>query len=442
MTAAPRSAAPGDAAARRALVLAHYDQDRREAAVEAVQQWLAEEPDQAEATELLAGLQCDAGDHAAATALLEKAIARHPAHAGLRLMLATAALGAGEVEAAIAAVHKAIALDPGRFRGDGRFSLRMGERAPEPAAAAGPANAMMALTPVVDSGFDDVVDIVTNATRGIIGEVMKRNPKSERDLMALASGYVGSGNMTMAAEIYDILLKLDPENPMARHMLAAAQQEDTLPRASDDYVACLFNSYAEGFDESLSELKYQAPQLVAALLTQPETPSEKSLDMLDLGCGTGLCGPLIRPYARRLVGVDLSVGMLRKARDTGLYDRLIGAEITAFLRDCKTPFDVIVSSDVLVYFGRLEPVFASAASVLRSGGRIIFTVEHLKDADLKDGEGGELRLNPHGRYSHCESYVREALGAAGLVPVTVQRGTLRMEREAPVDGLVVSARKP
>ena len=427
------------AEARRNLVLAHYDRDERDAAMAAARAWLADDPDEAEAAELLAGLFCDAGDHAAATALLETAIARHPAHAGLRLMLATAALAGGGVDAAIAAIHKAIALDPNRFRGDGRFRLKLGAE-PEPVAA--PAGAMMALTPVADSGFDEVVDMVTNATRGIVGEVMKRNPKSERDLMALASGYVGSGNMAMAAEIYDILLKMDPENPMARHMLAAAQQEDTLPRAADDYVACLFNAYAEGFDDSLAELKYQAPLLVAGLLTEPEAPAPRSLDVLDLGCGTGLCGKLVRPHARRLVGVDLAVGMLRKARDTGLYDKLVQAEITNFLMACKPQFDVIVSSDVLVYFGRLEEVFAGAAHVLRQGGRIIFTVEHLKDEDSKDGEGGALRLNPHGRYSHRESYVREALMGAGLTPVTVRHAMLRMEREAPVDGLAVLARRP
>ena len=37
--------------------------------------------------------------------------------------------------------------------------------------------------------------------------------------------------------------------------------------------------------------------------------------MLDAGCGTGLCGPLIAPHARRLVGVDLSGQMLAHARE-------------------------------------------------------------------------------------------------------------------------------
>ena len=38
------------------------------------------------------------------------------------------------------------------------------------------------------------------------------------------------------------------------------------------------------------------------------------LEIVDAGCGTGLLAPHLRPYARRLVGVDLSPKMLEKAR--------------------------------------------------------------------------------------------------------------------------------
>ena len=49
----------------------------------------------------------------------------------------------------------------------------------------------------------------------------------------------------------------------------------------------------------------------------------KQLDVLDAGCGTGLCGPLLAPYARRLIGVDLSEGMLALAKEKHVYDALI-----------------------------------------------------------------------------------------------------------------------
>ncbi len=73
-----------------------------------------------------------------------------------------------------------------------------------------------------------------------------------------------------------------------------------------------------------------------------------------MGCGTGLCGPLIRGYARRLIGIDLSSGMLTQAKEKQLYDELWQVELTEYLRDQVEAFDVIVSADTLVYFGALE----------------------------------------------------------------------------------------
>ena len=110
--------------------------------------------------------------------------------------------------------------------------------------------------------------------------------------------------------------------------------------------------------------------------------------MLDAGCGTGLCGPLLAPYARRLVGVDLSEGMLALAKEKNVYDALMKSELTDYLRDHAAAFDVIVSADTLVYFGDLEDVLAAAAGALRPNGLFIFTLEHAV------GARGGCRLAP------------------------------------------------
>ena len=87
------------------------------------------------------------------------------------------------------------------------------------------------------------------------------------------------------------------------------------------------------FDSKLAKLSYRAPALVAAMLEDSGVEASKSLDVLDAGCGTGLCGPLMAPYARRLVGVDLSAGMLAQAKEKNVYDELFKVELTAYLRD-------------------------------------------------------------------------------------------------------------
>jgi predicted TPR repeat methyltransferase len=149
-----------------------------------------------------------------------------------------------------------------------------------------------------------------------------------------------------------------------------------------------------------------------------------------------LCGPLIAPYARRLTGVDLSGGMLAQAKEKQVYDELLQAELTGYLRDHPAAFDVIVSADTLVYFGALEEVLAAASAALRAGGVLIFTLERGRGDAPPD-----FRLELHGRYAHAEGYVDRLLAGAGL-RAEIAHADLRMESGVPVGGLVVRARKP
>lgn len=151
---------------------------------------------------------------------------------------------------------------------------------------------------------------------------------------------------------------------------------------------------------------------------------------------TGLCGPLLAPYARRLVGVDLSTRMLAQAEARKIYGELYKIELTVYLRDNPGTFDVIVSADTLVYFGPLEDVVAAAADALRPGGRLIFTVETLID----DGSDAGYAISHHGRYSHTPDYLERVLTAANLRPEIVP-AELRLEAGDPVAGLVVRATK-
>jgi len=175
---------------------------------------------------------------------------------------------------------------------------------------------------------------------------------------------------------------------------------------------------------------------VAEALGAAGVPAAKGLVVLDAGCGTGLCGPLIEQYARRMVGVDLSAGMLDHARSKNVYDELVEAELTAYLQQQPDVFDVIVSADTLVYFGALEAVAAAAAAALRPGGLLIFTVEELTDPAAT----ASYCIQPHGRYTHRIEYVERLLVEAGLQP-NVDRAELRTEGGVPVAGLVVRATK-
>ena len=245
------------------------------------------------------------------------------------------------------------------------------------------------------------------------------------------------GRREEAADVYRQWSAASPESPAPAHLLAAVTGEGVPDRATDEYLRTAFDHFAEEFDTTLERLNYRAPQLLVEALAGAAGPPRKQLDVLDAGCGTGLCGPLLAPYARRLVGVDLSGAMLAKARTRGVYDELREAEITAFLRSASRTFDAIVAADVFVYFGDLRPVLQAASGAMRDGGLLLFTLEHLHDAP---GETG-FRLNPHGRYGHAEEYVGRELGGAGLASVSISHCILRTEGGEPVQGLLIVAGK-
>lgn len=263
------------------------------------------------------------------------------------------------------------------------------------------------------------------------------NPMLVRAYESLALLFYRVGNAQRAGDTYRQWLEVDPGNPVAKHMAAATSGVNVPERAGDQYVSEHFDDFAESFDENLKNLGYAAPQLLAAALADRVRFSEGALDILDAGCGTGLCGLLLRSSAKKLVGVDLSAGMLAKAREREIYDQLIESELCACMRAHPAAFDVINCADTLVYFGALEEALSAARASLRPGGIFAFTLE-AEPADSTE----RYRIQVHGRYTHGAGYVREAVRQAGFAEAEIEGVVLRKERGAEVKGHLVVARLP
>jgi predicted TPR repeat methyltransferase len=286
-------------------------------------------------------------------------------------------------------------------------------------------------------------------------ELLLRRAIAQDPKLALAYELLGKllyrdARAEESAVVYRAWLQAMPADPIAAHLVAATGGAAAPERASDGFVTGLFERAAPDFDTALATLGYQAPQLVFASAAAVLDPGAVALEVLDLGCGTGLCGDWFRPLARRLVGVDLSPGMLERARARGCYDELVCTELTAYVKRCEERFDLITAADVFCYFGDLTAVFAAIALLLRPDGRFIFSVEEMSaDAAAVNGSDGLAPSNSgavagftlleHGRYAHSASYVEHVLGNAGLAPVAMRPGMLRFERGAPVQGLVTAA---
>lgn len=213
----------------------------------------------------------------------------------------------------------------------------------------------------------------------------------------------------------------------------AALGAGSAPAAAPElFVANLFDGYAEKFDQHLvTELNYQTPQ--ATVDTVRKILARSDLDILDLGCGTGLCGPLLRPLTKTLTGVDLSQNMLNKAKERKLYDELVCGEIAKYLQTKNNAFDLIIATDVFVYIGDLHAVFSGAGSALRQEGLFAFSVER--------EEHHEFVLRPSKRYAHSESYLRQLADRYGLHIEKIEPRFIRKDGENDIDGLIAVLRR-
>jgi predicted TPR repeat methyltransferase len=243
------------------------------------------------------------------------------------------------------------------------------------------------------------------------------------------------GRSAEAAAVYREWLHAVPAHPVAAHLAAATGSGCAPVRASDAFIVNLYERAAPDFDATLASLGYRAPQLVVESARAVLDSAGSGLDVLDAGCGTGLCGELLRPLARRLVGVDLSAAMLTHARARGCYDEVYCQELTAYLLAASITFDLIVAADVFCYFGNLQAAFAAVARGLNVHGCFVFSVEELTDPS--DGEC--VVLLEHGRYAHTLRHIDSALAATALKRMSLRSEMLRFERGAPVTGLIVAA---
>jgi predicted TPR repeat methyltransferase len=265
---------------------------------------------------------------------------------------------------------------------------------------------------------------------------MQLLPPGERRTRTYVQYLLVAGEPEHAATVLRAWQAQEPDNAWMLHHLAACTGAAMPRRASDAYVEKEFDGFAGSFDVKLAHLNYRGPQRVAEALADALPAPARQFDVVDLGCGTGLCGPLLKPWARAMAGCDLSAGMLQKAAARGVYDELCKAELTAFMRDRPAAFDLAVSADTLNYFGELGDVARAVHGTLRPGGVFVFTLEALPAGDLDT-----VRLMPHGRYAHDGAHARQVFADAGLDVDEPVGMVVREENMLAVQGWLVTARR-
>lgn len=274
-------------------------------------------------------------------------------------------------------------------------------------------------------------------------EALQLEPGHRGALLGLLTLLQAQGRQAEAAWCRRRLIELDVDRlglgPAERaatlaFRLAAAGLGPRPERAPASYIAEGFDRYAHHYDAHVrSALQYQGPELAYQAIARLIDPATLPLDILDLGCGTGLAAPVFRPLARRLDGIDLSPGMLVKARALQLYDDLALGDVAEIRQLTQETYDLLLALDVLNYLGDLAPVLAAAAGALRARGLLLLTIE--------SGTGDRYTLCSTGRYTHDLPYVRDEASAVGLEETSAEPVVFRHEQGRPVAAHLIVLRK-
>jgi predicted TPR repeat methyltransferase len=273
----------------------------------------------------------------------------------------------------------------------------------------------------------------------VLTQTVEAAPKFATAWFALGAIRDRLGDRDGAAVAFRAASRADPEDYHgARLQLARLGVGEDAPAMTEPYVRRLFDQYAGRYDSALAEhLHYRGPALLLAAVRSAVERLARPMrfqSLLDLGCGTGLAGAVFRPFAARLIGVDLSPAMIARAEAKGDYDRLVVSNLAAFLADeiaNRATYELVVAADVFVYLNDLAPVIGAIRRALAPRGLVAFTVEtHC---------GSGVALLPTLRFAHADGYLRDAIAGAGLKLLTLEKATIRTEKAQPVAGLLVVA---
>lgn len=268
---------------------------------------------------------------------------------------------------------------------------------------------------------------------------LKYDPANLDVWLELAECERQTGDLDAAKKTVDAVLAQDPDHVVAnfRRALYAGEQVESIP---PELVTRMYANMSATFDEHLvNRLGYRTPAFIktalAPWLNQFRATHATKPRVIDLGCGTGLFGIQIREFSAHLIGVDLSIDMLDAARVRGVYDELVERDVASFLNEFRDRIDLIAATDVLIYVGGLEPLFAAVAARLRSGGAFAFSIE--TPADLVNG----FRIQTTGRFAHSTHYVETLAATYSLSVIAREQTVIRSEDAQPVTGYLYVLRK-
>jgi predicted TPR repeat methyltransferase len=260
-------------------------------------------------------------------------------------------------------------------------------------------------------------------------QALVKKPNDINTHTNLGAIYLKLQQKNQASFHYEKILTLNPKHEEAAYLLAALEEKSHFQKAPDIYIQNLFDQYAPYFDAHLKQcLNYQTPQKLFDLLTQHTPPQKSYWKVLDLGCGTGLCGPIFKNFSKELIGIDLSEKMLEVAASKNCYTQLIHDSIEKSLSYIKD-VDLLIASDLFPYIGDLETTFDLIFNAIKNKGFFVFSTER---SSLPKKQN--YQLQNCARFAHSPDYIKSLAEKTGFDLLDFENSILREQNKQSLEG--------
>ena len=262
---------------------------------------------------------------------------------------------------------------------------------------------------------------------------IKIEKDSSKIYFNLAEMFLSVRDIKNSNKFFCKTIKLEPNHVAANFKkdLLNGKFKGEFPK---NYLKNYFNDYAETFEKHLiNDLHYSLPKVFSNIINDKYGINYSFKRILDLGCGTGLCGNQIKNNYESLTGIDISMDMLKKAKEKSIYSELQCCDIVYFLTKTNEKYELIIAGDVLIYIGDLSEVFRLCSNVMMENARFIFSIEVEKTKNYS------AKLT--GRYSHNYNYIKKLTQQNNLIIEFSENTKIRKEKNKWVVGKVFSVLK-
>ena len=345
------------------------------------------------------------GNHAESEQYCRRALACDPRNAGIYHNLGMSLARQGKSQEAVDSYAAALRLEPGRMAT--KYSLGL---------------------VLKDTGkFEEA--------RACFADLVSAKPDHAWAWFALGTIHAELGDNSEALSCLDRAAATDPSlQTRATYFKNAITNSRAADELALSHVKELFDAHAPNFEQHLVEgLGYKIPEILDRHIRRLIGDAPASLDILDIGCGTGICGSLLKNLAHDLTGIDIAPRMIEQARNRRVYNHLLVGDLTPLLAADPRNYDIIIAADVFIYVGDVKHIFEQAHRLLRPAGLLAFSVETSVDRPVV--------LRATGRYAHSTRYIEELAASTNFEIIVAEPAVIRTELKKPIEGAVYLLRR-